>query len=133
LFDRRRGAKWIDFVIVIGTLLLGGAGLVAALGPILAVAVFGTLLAFGWSMMRLAAGRSVARLDDRLCDLPCIGRIYETLFHPDTYFRQDQCAMYQEAVQRAVMKALADLTNLKGLRPLTESESKPRMYDLHRR
>lgn len=133
LFDRRRGARWFDFLILAAGLILIGLVSIQAMGLFLALATLGSIVTILWSLMRLAATESVALLDDRLCRIPCLGRIYETLFHPDTFFRQDQRAMYQEAVHRSVMKVISDLTTLKGIRPLTESESKPVMYDLHRR
>ena len=133
LFDRRRGATWFDFLLVALALGMIGFVSVGAMGVFLAIATLGTIVTILWSLMRLAASESVALLDDRICGIPCLGRIYETLFHPDTFFRQDQRAMYQEAVHRSVMKTISDLTTLKGIRPLTESESKPVMYDLHRR
>lgn len=133
LFDRRRGAKWFDFMFVAVGLGVLAFLFLAILGIWLTVALVGTGITSIWSVMRLAASRDATSLDDRLCDIPCLGRIYETLFHPETYFREDQRAMYQEAVHRSVMKALSDLTTLKGIRPLSDSEAKPAIYDLHRR
>ncbi len=132
LFDRRRGARWLDFILV--SIFRFGASvfLWAALGFLLAVAVLGTVVTLLWSCMRLAARESVARLDDLLCQLPCVGRIYETFFHPDTYFRQDQRNMYRAAVHRALQAALGDLQARKGLKPLSEAESRPVLTELER-
>jgi hypothetical protein len=133
LFDRRRGARWLDFILVGLLLLWVSVGLWAAFDCLVAAAVLGTIVTLLWSLMRLAASESAARLDDQLCQLPCVGRIYETLFHPDTYFRQDQRNMYREAVHRAVMAALGDLHAQKGLKQLSEAESQPVLTELQRR
>lgn len=132
LFDRRREAKFSDFVFYGLGLLFLIVTLFLLFGPWLAVAILGTVITFAWSLMRLAASESVTMLDERLCRIPGFGRLYETWFHPETYFRLDQRNMYQQVVHRSLMSVLTELSSTKGLRPLSEDESKPTFPDLHR-
>ena len=125
LFDKRCGAKWWHFVILGLFLFCLTLGFWLVFGLFITVAVLGMVITFFWSLMRLGASESVSRLDDLLCQLPFIGRIYETLFHPDTYFRKDQRNMYKEAVDRAVKAALGDLDTQKGLKPPSDFGNRP--------
>jgi hypothetical protein len=130
LFDKRRGATWWHFLILGFFMFWATIGLWLVFGLLVTVAVLGMALTFSWSLMRLGAGESVTRLDDLLCQLPFLGRIYETLFHPDTYFRQDQRNMYKQAVDRAVRAALGDLATQKGLQPPSDFASRPVLPEL---
>ena len=133
LFDRRRGAKFADYL----TLAIFGLpvlwGLTLAFNVRIVVLIVGTGIALLWSMMRWAARGNKAHLDELICRIPFFGRIYESLFHPETFFRLDQREMYRQAVQRSVQKVLTDLGAQKGNRSLAQIEPKPILRDLYRR
>ncbi|MBI4664390.1 MAG: hypothetical protein HY735_36810 [Verrucomicrobia bacterium] len=133
LFDRRRDATLLDYLIAALIAGLLSFGVLARYGPIVAIVVFGLVFTIVWSLMRLAASGDAAWWDEKLCQVPWVGRIYESLFHPDTYFRQDQTNMYRAAVHKAVIESVNQMTAEKGIRPLSDSESHPTLADLHRR
>lgn len=125
LFDHRQFARYWDYIHALIILLLITIPIWAKYGTMIATVVFGIIITTLWSLMRLASDVSFAALDEKLASLPVFGQIYESWFHPDTYYRQDQQHMYREAVNRSVQEAVAELTNQKGIRPLTESQSRP--------
>jgi hypothetical protein len=71
--------------------------------------------------------------DDFMLKLPLIGRLYERLFRPLTYYRLDTAQMFQKAVQAAVMEVVDEITSAKGVRALSELERKPVMRDFFRK
>jgi len=130
LFDRRRHAFYWDYLIAFGILAMLGGPVWYHHGNIVALVVVGLVFTTLWSLMRLATEISFAWLDEQICKVPWFGPIYETVFHPNTYFRQDQHSMYREAVNRSVKEAVTELTTQKGLRPLTENEFRPILPEL---
>lgn len=130
MFDRRKHAYYWDYIFVFLTFALLTIPVAARYGPVVATVVFGIVFTTIWSLMRLGTDVSFAWLDDKLCSVPWFGPIYETWFHPHTYYRQDQHSMYREAVNRSVKEAVGELTAQKGLRPLTESELRPILPEL---
>lgn len=130
LFDRRRRAHYWDYLGVFSALVLITVPVSIRYGPIVGTVIAGTVFTTLWSLMRLAVNVSFAWLDEKICMMPFVGPIYETWFHPDTYYRQDRTNMYREAVNRAVKEAVGELTAQKGLRPLSESESRPILAEL---
>ena len=133
LFDRRRVATLWDYLFFLGLLF----GLMLYIGTqadfIISIVVVGFLITTLWSMMRLAATDTAKWLDERLYVMPLIGPIYESWFHPLTYFREDQNNMYREAVHRAVMETIGSISSEKGIKPLTEDEKKPLIWELFRK
>lgn len=125
LFDRRKRAFYYDYFFAFLTLILLSMPVLQRYGPIVGTVVFGTVFTLIWSIMRLATDISFAWLDDKICSVPWFGPIYESWFHPDTYFRQDQQSMYREAVNRSVQEAVAELTTEKGIRPLSSFDTQP--------
>jgi hypothetical protein len=59
--------------------------------------------------------------------MPLVGRMYERIFAPPTYYAIDTALMFQEAVHNAVMEVIDCVTANKGVRALTEAERKPIM------
>jgi hypothetical protein len=57
--------------------------------------------------------------------VPLIGWFYERVFAPQTYYRIDTMLMFQSAVHAAMLEAIDGLLTTKGLRALTDEESKP--------
>jgi len=130
LFDRRRRAFYWDYLIAGTILATVTIPILFRYGPIIAIVVFGTVFTTLWSLMRLGTNIDFVWLDEKLAGLPWFGPIYETWFHPKTYFREDQHNMYREAVNRSVKEAVAELTTQKGLKPLSEDESRPILPEL---
>lgn len=115
LIDRRLEADWRDYLA--NLTLIGLLGYLAwqQLGTVNALIVVGLILTFFWSLMRMAASRTAEWLDSTIWSMPFLGPIYESWFHPDTYYRQDQMAMYQVAVENSVKSAIADMTRQGGV------------------
>lgn len=130
LFDRRKHAFFWDYFFAGLTLIVLSLPVFGKYGPIVAIVVFGTFITTFWSLMRLATEISFAWLDEKICMVPWFGPIYETWFHPNTNYRQDQHNMYREAVNRSVQEAVAELTTEKGLKPLSEEEYRPILPEL---
>jgi hypothetical protein len=59
--------------------------------------------------------------------MPLIGRIYERIFAPATFYAVDTALMFRDAVHKAVLEVVDSMTANKGLRALTEDERKPIM------
>jgi hypothetical protein len=112
-------------LVVVG-MMVSGLGLVAGVAAIV-VLLFGTMLVTG----HLATNGEIS--DDFLRSLPLIGRLYERLFKPDTYFRVDSTLMFQKALHNAVLEVLDELTTANGVRALTDSDRKPVMREFYQR
>ena len=54
-----------------------------------------------------------------------MGRLYEILFSPPTFYKLDTALMFQEAVHNAVLEVIDGMTSAKGLRALSDLERKP--------
>jgi len=59
--------------------------------------------------------------------MPLIGRIYERIFAPATFYAMDTAFMFQKSVHQAVQDVIDCMTANKGVRALTEAERKPVM------
>lgn len=133
LFDRRRVATFVDYLIFLVLLVALSAYINSQTDAIVTIVIIGFLVTGLWSAMRLAATETVKWLDSRLYLMPLLGAIYESWFHPLTYFREDQNNMYREAVHRAVLETIDSISKEKGIKPLTEDEKKPVVWELFRR
>lgn len=133
LFDRRKPAKWYDYVLLLLAMSLIAAPARFAYGWLWGFIAFTGVIAVVWTVMRLAATEAIAGLDRVLSDIPILGLIYDRFFHPDTYYRQDTNHAYRLAVGRAVRGAVDEMRNEKGLKPLTDTEWRPVMRELERR
>ena len=102
----------------IGTLVDGfGFGLLfALLGTPALLWILGNLIRNG-----------VIRGENTILGMPLVGWIYERVFAPPTFYAMDTAIMFQEAVHRAVLEVVDNMTAGKGIRALTESERKPVM------
>lgn len=61
---------------------------------------------------------------------PILGSIYDSYFHPNTYFRHDSALMFQESVRKVVMEVINSLCGEQGLRALSTDETLPRLKQL---
>jgi hypothetical protein len=68
--------------------------------------------------------------EESVIAIPIIGKIYERIFQPTTYYKVDTESMFWAAVHEAVMEAVDGLTNTQGIRPLTERERVPILHRL---
>lgn len=125
LFDRRREARWYHLLLVFVLWTVATALGYYYLGQTWSIVVCVGIVALVWSLMRLAQGELGGWVGRKLPEAPLLGRIYESYFNPDTFFRQDTNACYQTVVHDAVMSAIDDMTNQHGIRQLTEEERKP--------
>lgn len=74
-------------------------------------------------------GKLGASAEDVVLAIPVLGRFYEGLFKPDTYYKIDTTLMFQSAISSAVMEAIDEITSAKGIRALSELERKPIMRE----
>lgn len=63
--------------------------------------------------------------EDAVLETPIIGKIYEFLFHPATYFKHDTALMFQDSVHAAVLEIVDGMLTTKGLRALAPEDRKP--------
>lgn len=57
--------------------------------------------------------------------MPLVGRVYERIFAPATYYAMDTALMFQKAVHQAVQDVIQCMTDGKGVRAFTEAERQP--------
>ena len=62
--------------------------------------------------------------------IPIIGKIYERLFQPTTYYKVDTESMFWAAVHQSVLEVIDSITTTQGIRPLTERERVPILHRL---
>ena len=82
-----------------------------------------------WGIALLARG-GITAPEMAVMALPILGRFYEPLFSPNTYYRIDTMLMFQSVVHTAVLEVVNSLLQQKGLRALTESERAPIFREL---
>jgi hypothetical protein len=59
--------------------------------------------------------------------MPLVGRVYERIFAPATFYAMDTALMFQKVVHQSVQEVIDCMTENKGVRALTEAERKPIM------
>lgn len=133
LFDRRRDAGWIHYLMMIA--LLAGIGYVlwTTLGWVWAAIVLSGLATFVWSFMRLSLQQEMVALQDALPEIPLIGPLYESWFRPETYYRQDLNECYRTAVEKTVKQTLGEVLSQSGLKALAPAEAAPAIAALHQK
>ena len=90
-------------------------------------APFGNGFFISWWLGEMQSG-----LFDSLVRIPFLGPVlglFRNVAKPMTYYRVDTALMFQSVTHGAVLSALDDMTNAKGIRTLSESERKPIMRD----
>ena len=65
------------------------------------------------------------RLEEYILVTPLLGRLYERIFTPATYYVVDTQLMFQQAVHNAVLEVIDEVTSAKGVRVLSEFQRKP--------
>jgi hypothetical protein len=80
-------------------------------------------------LLGAVVGQGENPLAQQIAGIPLLGRAWERLFLPTTYFRLDSRQMYQDSVHSVVMEVIDSLTEAKGFDRLPESERKPMMKE----
>lgn len=70
--------------------------------------------------------------DDVLLAIPYLGPLYEYFFDPETYYKEDTRIMFQEMMHAAVLEALDEVLQAKGLRALVPEDRRPAVRYLFR-
>jgi len=87
------------------------------------------LAVFAWVVIFLGLGLLMGQGEEPwhayLLTIPVLGRLWEWLFLPPTYYRIDTALMFQEAVHRAVQNVIEEMSKAQGLRILTPIERRP--------
>jgi len=74
-----------------------------------------------------ALRQGVIKGESTVLAMPLVGWLYERIFAPPTFYSIDTALMFQDAVHGAVVNVMNCMREAKGLRALTEAESKPIM------
>jgi hypothetical protein len=100
---------------------------------------FSQLVAVGLLLFLLAfwaVGRAIREgyffSEDAILSMPLVGSLYDFVFHPPTYYKQDTIDMYQKAVHSAVLEVVDGVMSAKGLRALAPEDRKPAVRSLVR-
>ncbi|HEV8579658.1 MAG TPA: hypothetical protein VGX68_11320 [Thermoanaerobaculia bacterium] len=67
--------------------------------------------------------------EDAILEMPFVGAVYDFIFRPPTYYKQDTIDMYQKAVHAAVLEAVDSMMSAKGLRALAPEARQPTLRD----
>jgi hypothetical protein len=70
--------------------------------------------------------------EDLILGIPYLGPLYEHFFDPETYFKEDTRIMFQEMVHAAVLEAVDEMLQAKGLRALAPEARQPAIRSLTR-
>jgi len=132
-FERRLRGPVMRMLAGLLLLAVISGAVVSWLGWLYGILTFTGLIALCLSLMRLAAWNAADAFDRVLSDLPVIGPVYEWLFHPETYFREDTNMAYREAVHDAVNEAKEQIKAQKGSKQSSGSSAAPAVSDLHKR
>jgi len=65
------------------------------------------------------------QVDDFMLDLPFLGPLYNWVFKPITYYKQDTAEMFQTAVHQSVLEVIDAIIKEKGIRALSEESASP--------
>lgn len=92
-------------------------------------APFGTGFFVSWWLVQVPD----STLQQLLAMIPLLGRLFVRAFRPLTYYQLDTALMFQESVRSAVLEALDQITEAKGLKALSELERKPVLTEFFKR
>jgi hypothetical protein len=70
--------------------------------------------------------------EDIILAIPYLGPLYEYLFDPETYYKEDTRIMYREIIHGAVLEVVDEVLETKGLRALAPEDRKPTVRSLVR-
>ena len=101
----------------------------APLGFVQLTALWLLLLFFAFWAVGKAIRKGYLFSEDAILSMPLIGSLYDFIFRPPTYYRQDTIDMYQKAVHAAVLEVVDGVMSAKGLRSLGPEERQPTLRD----
>lgn len=110
------------------------ADIVGALALGVGIPMFGFLKGLVFSMLCALAAlwafgygvrEGMIDMEDIVLQTPIIGRLYEIVFSPPTYYKIDTALMFQQTVHNSVLEVIDTMTAAKGIRVLSENERKP--------
>lgn len=78
------------------------------------------------------ASKGIIPIEDDVRGTPLVGRVYDLVFQPITYYSLDTARMFQAAVHVAVLEVMDSVTETGGLRALSELERKPTLREMQR-
>ncbi len=61
---------------------------------------------------------------DIILDIPYLGALYEYLFDPETYYKEDTRIMYREIIHASVLEVVDEVLTKQGLRALAPEETR---------
>ena len=98
-------------------LLLGavGAAYWGVMGLVWGGVMFGLNIVAVIVLLPNVVALHLHRLDNFLMELPVFGIVYECLFRPETYHREDTQAMYVETMKIVVQRRINEVTGQDGL------------------
>lgn len=99
----------------------GGSGIFF----LLALLVFPALFFFGYII-----SQDGGELEEEILATPYIGRLYDILYNPNSFYRQDIAIMFRENASAAVFEAVDEVLTEGQRSPLTLEERKPSVKDL---
>jgi hypothetical protein len=121
----------LTIVALLGVPLLFFALLQVA-GFMLGAMLFFLLLVASPFILGSLLGAGLSELEETIVAMPFFGPYYRRVMKPVTYYAEDTRLMFQESVHRAVMEIISEARSARGLRALSDDESRPKMRDLFR-
>jgi len=83
-------------------------------------APFGSNFFISWWL-----GETPGVIASLLMKIPLLGPLLAGTFKPETYYTLDTTLMFQDSIHSAVLNVMDKITEVKGLRAMTELERKP--------
>lgn len=105
---------------------------IGAFGFFFGLLLFTIAMLVGLALVAAAISQG-AEWADPVLEIPVVGLIIRSVFQPVTYYRIDTTIMFQQAIHASVLEAVDEMTQAKGLRPLSESERQPIMKQFFQR
>lgn len=94
--------------------------------------LFFLALAGALVLLRNSVQTGAALVEEMILAMPVIGPMYYRLFKPVTYYSTDTRIMFQESIHRAMVETIGEIRTARGLRALSQDETRPTMRDLLR-
>ena len=65
-------------------------------------------------------------LEEAILALPLIGRVYERIFRPATYYTEDTRQMFEETVHRVVVAVVSGVLTVNSMSKLAPEQTTPK-------
>lgn len=115
-----------------GVLALVGApllalALIANMGFIRGTALSVVVLGGAVAAVRFSATQGESGIEDALLATPLVGRVYQRLFNPVTYYSEDTRLMFEDTVHRTVVQIVEGILTVNKMPPIPADQVKPRL------